>query len=509
MKIIFYILVLLILFSTLFFYKPKNSLVYKKVSLLNPYSLTSLNYPSFIESQKNLETETKKKNILQLIEILKSHKDVELRQNAALALGELGKNEKEIVVPVLLQYLNDSDLTISDNTAYALSQFELDTPAILYLSGLLHNHIGNSDKFFPHNSIAWLLGKVGKNSKEAVSALAESVNSPIHSTRIDSIRALTEIGKNSKGAIPSLLKCLEHQEFYTVIYAADAILTLDLNPEYFDSLVTALLRGLNRNPKSDIHLSIINTSAIRSLSKMPSKANLILPQILPFHNDTDFLVRIEVIKAIGCFAQESKDTKLIPILTKALKDQDWGVRSDAAISLGKYGLKAKKEALPFLLDIFKNKEEFEENTSLTSIKEEMTEEEHNEFRGVLDALVWALGEMKSEEALPFLKEILKNTNNKHLKYTTAGAILKISRQEEEKIQGILEQGILELLSLLKHDIWEIRFTAIRTLGYIGSPSKIALPHLLRFLEEPLLNDKGYNMNEIVYESLERINKENL
>ncbi|MDF1663905.1 MAG: HEAT repeat domain-containing protein [Planctomycetota bacterium] len=128
--------------------------------------------PSGKKPEIKEEVHYKGKSLEQWIEALKD-KDVGVRMNSILAIGEIGP-KAEKAVPKLIEALKDKDKLVRGN-------------------------------------VTWALGKIGPKAG-TISALIEALEDKEWSVRASAAAALGEIGPKAEKAIPKLTETLKDEE---------------------------------------------------------------------------------------------------------------------------------------------------------------------------------------------------------------------------------------------------------------------------------------------------------
>lgn len=232
-----------------------------------------------------------------IIDGLKSDK-VDVRRAAARALAEINP-PREMVEPVLIKAIHDSDQSVIGNAIDALAS--LGTKIVPRIS---NNALKNKELRL---YAVRVLAKIGPDAKEAAPALAETLADAEGDYRREAQFVLGLFGPAAAPAVPELIKSL----------ASD-----------------------------DDH---IRNSAIYALGKIGPAAKDASAELRALLADDEEFVRFAATWALVRI--DPKDTKLVaaavPALIKGLSDERPVVRAESAATLGELG-PAAKSALPEL-----------------------------------------------------------------------------------------------------------------------------------------------------------------
>ncbi len=204
-------------------------------------------------------------------------------------------------------------------------------------------------------------------SKEAIDILMEKSHSP--KRRMDAIVALTE----------------------------------NFNPEYF-CVFEEVFQDTSDHP--DVRSALALTFG-KLGTYMESDDNPCLNVLLHFAKDESVTVRNYIVQALGILARE----EAIPVLIKALEDDDNVVFHSAADALGRIG----RAVVPHLIQLLKE--------------------------GADDArciAAWKLGELRYIEAIPDLLQVLESDDNNELKALSVWALGEIGRDSPEVLSVLNE-----------------------------------------------------------------------
>ena len=143
-------------------------------------------------------------------------KEIDVRESAAEALGEIGPDAKD-AIPTLIDLLQDREVYVRKSAANALGEIGLHAkeavPALI-------TALGDEDSWVRVYT-AEALGKIG--AKEAVPALIGALEDEDNYVRRHATEALGEIGPDAKDAVPALIKLLEDEDKYVQGKAVTAL----------------------------------------------------------------------------------------------------------------------------------------------------------------------------------------------------------------------------------------------------------------------------------------------
>lgn len=138
--------------------------------------------------------------------------DLEVKQNAALTLANIGGTEAAPALPILLEALRDGDAELKPQAAAAIGN--LGAAAASAVNPLI-KALSDPDKELRRYA-ALALGGIGESAEPAIGPLVKLLANPAEydQARIDAGVALAKIGprKEAEDAVPSLLRVLENQK---------------------------------------------------------------------------------------------------------------------------------------------------------------------------------------------------------------------------------------------------------------------------------------------------------
>ena len=248
-----------------------------------------------------------------LIEGLSS-REVDIRRNAAFALGELG-SEAEPALEVLARAMRkDPDREVRRNAAFALGETG---PVAL---PVLIKGLNNSDSGVRRN-VAAALVRIGP---PAVPSLIEMLNDSKPVIRQNAAGILGRIGPRAKEAIPALEQALSDED------------------KAFSWTVKSALRKIKKVTVEDLIDSlndkdvIIRSRAAMALGDKKNQAISAVPALISCMNDEKAAVRKNASIALAKIGIDA-----LPLLRQALSSPDYRIRKNAAFALGGMGSKAK------------------------------------------------------------------------------------------------------------------------------------------------------------------------
>lgn len=136
-------------------------------------------------------------------------KDLEVRQNAALTLANIGGEAAAPALPILLDALRDGDQELKQQAAAAIGN--LGDAAATAVPHLIKALAAADKELQRHAALA--LGGVGEKAEDAIPALVKLLSSAAEfaEARVEAAVALSKIGprKAAEDAVPGLLRILE------------------------------------------------------------------------------------------------------------------------------------------------------------------------------------------------------------------------------------------------------------------------------------------------------------
>lgn len=311
------------------------------------------------------------------------------------------------------------------------------------------------DLSFPsaREKAAKILGEIGPAAKAAVPALTKALKDkrwPQRFIRRDAARALGQIGPEAKACVSSLYEALEDKWVYVRIWAHYALAKITGNFHKHVLALIELLQDEAARLEAACALGELGPNAIAALPAL-EKA---LWEEEGWGPATIGAAKERIMSGKGKLREFA-----IPILTEALNDKNWAVRSAAAVALERFGPRAKS-AVPALIDAI-----------------------GDPVREVYCAVTTALVTIDTKVAVPIISQMLRND--------IAEALVKCGKS-----------AIPVFIEALKDEYDRVRARAAISLGEIGLGAKTAIPALRK-----ALGDQDLWVREKASEALEKILEE--
>ncbi|MFH1621881.1 MAG: HEAT repeat domain-containing protein [Candidatus Omnitrophota bacterium] len=348
-------------------------------------SIMILFFFNMLAVSDKVKGEMEKKEIQNYIMDLQSD-NTKLRRKAAFELGKIGDKR---AVPYLIKTLEDRDVYVRSNAICALGELR--------------------DK----NAVSALLERFGKEDRATM--------------RCFIIGALSQI--DDERAIPFFLKILKEEEVDVkggVVYY--------LGEKRIAGAVPLLIETYYKD--SDITLQREIMLALHKL-----KDERALPLLLDAVRNTNSLIRMEAVNALGSWGKEK------PLLEVLKQEKDIFVRQGAIRYLGE--MKSKK-SIPILIQILKDNNEnldtrygaAEALADLNEI-EMLIESLGNKDVDVRYASSFALAKRKDPRAIPILIEAMRNKDL--FPIVRAGAIKYLKERFIEQISPEVRKEIEDII----------------------------------------------------------------
>jgi len=292
-----------------------------------------------------------------LVEALtKPDPDPMVRANAAWALGQISGTmpEADESVKALIRAVKLTQLNVGQTAAQSLvKMYKTAVPE------LTRQLTGDDDPSFRWN-VAWILGEMGKDAKDAVPSLTRLLkqNEEDPNVRGAAAWAIGKIGRDAKAGTSNFRD--------TVSALADALRNKDNDPNVRSNAAWALGRmgpevksdnarfpdiSALTDALSDMDPDIRRNAAwaIGQVSPDPKKA--LSPLATALQDDEDPRVRTEAALALGLIGPLGREEQTrVQALCAALKDNDPSVRRLTAVALGQIGVEAQT-AIPNLVSV--------------------------------------------------------------------------------------------------------------------------------------------------------------
>ncbi|HMF17886.1 MAG TPA: HEAT repeat domain-containing protein [Gemmataceae bacterium] len=467
-----------------------------------------------------------------LAEALKNP-DAEIRINAAMSLGRIGKEAKS-AVPALALALSDSDSGVREHVAEALYNIGPEAREAVPALILALDH---ADAGFRARAAAALTG-IGPDAKNALVPLHFALKDKNAEVRLYAAQAIWAVEGKEDEALPVLKKILQDKES-TLRPQAALVLALigpkaaKLAPELHEALgdADAALRAaaakalgdiggpltrpsytiLFELAKDDQPDEIIRSAAAEAVKKIgrPGKADVptliaaldrkypasyragaavslwlmnreARPAVAALSKtlaDPDSALRTTAALALAAIGPDAADA--VPALIAALEHEDESLRGKAAYALGEIGTKASKASAPL-------------GKLLANDKEKMSLRLH-----AAQAL-WAIAQESKEPLGPKVRDLIvvlsKGVLSQGLKEDEADLSIQ-SAETLAKIAGRAQDGDKDLQTALKEEAVPalqkalqgnrryVRPGAAEALGAMGRDSRDSIPTLLAVLKE--------------------------
>jgi HEAT repeat protein len=163
------------------------------------------------------------------------------------------------------------------------------------------------------------LGKLGKGNSKVEDSLKKFISDSDGLTRLNALIGLAGLGHVDEASLPILLDAISNKEESTASDKPDKVLP-------------GLIELLDKKE----HPGFVN--AVRVLSQMKTHALPAVPKIASTYDHVKAQDRIEIVDALT--AIDTSGDHAIPVIIKALKEQDPLDRKDALIALLRYRPKA-------------------------------------------------------------------------------------------------------------------------------------------------------------------------
>jgi len=351
-----------------------------------------------------------------LIKKLKS-RDMAEKEEAIIALGDLGNTK---AIPYLVELIELREKPLLQAIMETLGKLK-DPRAIPYLVKFL-----DEPDFETKQKAVLSLGEIGDD--KCVLPLAKALVKCDAGTRAVAAYALGNLGKKEalKPLVDAFIEDVDPDVRY---YSAESINQLDTREELPDLTESASDDGETRKDLMLMFFPEFLTDARDKISK----------------------------KAVSTY-KESIEEKLKPYML-SLQSDDWRTRKEACQALGNMRI---PEAVPYLIEAIKDENELvcraagyalarfqnavESLISLLNYSNELT----------VQMAMWALGELKAEEALPHIIEKLRK-GKPDMKQTAAYALGNI--QSKKAVKALLE-------CIIENSSREIRMYAADALAKI-------------------------------------------
>lgn len=191
-------------------------------------------------------------------------------------------------------------------------------------------------------------------------------------------------------------------------------------------------------------------------------------------SDEDEMVRIQLMEALK--RRKSKDSSLLPLLERGLKDRSFAVRSEAAEALGEFDHPSVR---PLLEKAIQDEHPYVRLSAMSSLArrggktyfKELSQAAQDKDLGVSERAAGLIGRSRSSSFSPLLKGLLKGEKDERRKVTLAGSLTELGDRG----------GLLFLEKNLQNVQPHLRLSTVKALG--RSHQKVSLPLLRRALKD--------------------------
>jgi len=247
-----------------------------------------------------------------------SDTDFYIRQEAARALGQIGKKEP-MIIDQLLEVLSSSNKDASAFAAQSLEQLDKSQPSVI---DALLAALPRFDEQLRANAIL-ALGKLGKGYPLVRDVLLKALFDPDWGyVRLHAAAALGQLGEGEPDIIDALLQALSGSSAWGKDGASFALRKLGKGQP---SLIDALLSALSSPDWSTRGIVAM------TLGELDEKRPDLVDILLPLLSDPHWFVRREIARALG--ELDEKLSRSVDALLLALSDTSSAVRGGAAYAL--------------------------------------------------------------------------------------------------------------------------------------------------------------------------------
>jgi HEAT repeat protein len=311
--------------------------------------------------------------------------DASIRTNAAISLGMIGMDEKDLKrgVAGLKLLLSDQQGVIRYQAAMALGRIGTDaSEAASYLATYTVKDLSSWEI---RKAAAYALGSVAGKEKDdpdvaAIKGLIYAAgNDSSAQVRLEAIMSLILLGPPKNDSVKDseeqlFHKLMNHKNRVLVIWAHVGTMRINkVTKEHVEAIANQLA---SPDQMTRMH-------AVRALGSLGTEAKAAIPMLVQAMQTTDPTTRHLAAMALAAIA----DAKTaVPPLIDTLKDKESSVRLAAVQALGRLGPLAKP-AVPGLIEVLQKDRE----------------------AVVVGAAIWAVGEIGegARDAIPALQKIIK------------------------------------------------------------------------------------------------------
>lgn len=428
-----------------------------------------------------------------LIEALEKSPDPKVRQGAALALRDFGRDAKG-AIPALAGALRDADETVRVLALEALAR-QRDTAAgeLPRLSELVEKDLSQQVRV----AAVAALPAIDPAGEKALPILLRALEDKSSLVRAQAATALGRLGEKAQGAVPRLVLLLGDEEsgelfsfpFIKSVRAFAGQALREIGPSAIPAVIEALessadpkvregaaivVRDFGLDWKEapaalaealDDSEAVVRTIAIEGLARHGTKTRAQLPRLAELiEADLSEPVRVAAIGALEPIDPCGDDS--LGALQGALKDRSALVRSVAAMALGRLGTKAEP-AVPVLMELLADDQ----------IRAHAYSADFAGSREVCGDAAEALGRIgaTAKQALPALAKLREDRSHTALTRAIAAiAIVGIVPDDADAMTGFAA-------ALDDDELWSDCTEVLTALDELGAKAKPAAPAIRKRL----------------------------
>ncbi|HXC34367.1 MAG TPA: HEAT repeat domain-containing protein [Candidatus Acidoferrales bacterium] len=289
--------------------------------------------------------------------------------------------------------------------------------------------------FVAHMEAFQTLAILGPDGKAAIPDLANLLSNPeIAGDQAEAVYALSHIGPSS---LPILENALTSSNQGARMDAANGLRILGA-PSSVPNLLAAL-----KNPDPYTRGEVVT-----ALQRFPGQANVIVPALTNYIDDTDELFQVRIAQTLGSFGPAALPA--FPNLLRMVPGTDYDVGMEAARAL---------------MNI-------DAGAALAAFTNNLESPDVSVRRGAARALM--LFESQGEPAVPFLVNCVKDPDAK-VRDSAADALWRIGADADLVVPALVEN--------LNDASWMVRQTTAEALGSFGDRAKSAVPQILKLIQD--------------------------
>jgi HEAT repeat protein/S1-C subfamily serine protease len=267
--------------------------------------------------------------------LIKAAKDPDsgVRQNALRALGKVGSDSKDALLPILDNAFKDSDREVRLAAGDALASLDtLSATDLPRLQELLKNTDGGV-----RASAARALGQMGRQANPAIPALLDAAKGADKDVRAAAIAALLNTDAKSKDLAPVLAEALTSSDKAALKSALQAV--AKFGPEAKEAVPAVALMVGDKDPE-------LRTGAVDALVKIGPGAKGAVSALIDALQQEDKDFQIKVLAALGAIGPDAKSA--VPALIRVFESRDRTIHHRCAEAIGKIGKDAIKPLIAAL-----------------------------------------------------------------------------------------------------------------------------------------------------------------